>query len=233
MKNKKKKEIIINEKELINVQNDYFDEIESNKEYSLEVDPFGKYDMSETHKNFIKNYIQFKSIGTAAELSGISIEDAKKYYLSYNSQMEIRRINRALYHRQFAHKLLSLDDLGGYLGSLLTDENVPIADQLKTSEKLKVVNMLMDLIKMKQESLENPDKLMKNDIEIEIKNLSINTIQQLLNGCDTSNIKKDILSNSNSNNLSVEEKEYLETLPVNDLLELLEDTNKRRDINNE
>ena len=216
----------ISAKEMSEVQDKYLVELESNPEYSLEVDPTNKYNMSDEQKNFIINYVQFKNIGAAAELAGIKAEAAKKFFVAYNSQQEIRRINRALYFRQFHTKLLDLDQIGGWLSSLLTDENVPIGDQLKTPDKLKVANMIIDLFKLKQESMQNPQELMKKDLSIQIKNLSINTIQQLLDSSENSKAQEQIINNPN---LSAEEKEYLNTLPTEDLLNLLEETNNKKE----
>lgn len=225
-KNKKNNEIVkLSENEVKTLQDNYLVELESNPEYSLYADPTNKYNMTEEQKNFIIQYVQFKSIGTAMELSGLQPEEAKKFFVSYNTQQEIRRINRALYLRQFHNKLLDLDQIGGWLSSLLTDENVPIGDQLKTPDKLKVANMIIDLFKLKQESMQNPQELMKKDLSIQIKNLSVTTIQQLLKSSEKDN-NNAVVTNAN---LSAEEKEYLNTLPTEQLLEILEETNKEGD----
>ena len=56
-------------------------ELETNPEFSLDVDPTDKYSMSEEQKTFIKNYVEFKSIPMAAELSGLDIDTAKSYFV--------------------------------------------------------------------------------------------------------------------------------------------------------
>ena len=224
-KNKDKSSLILSEKEMNQLQQDYIKEVENNLEYSLSVDPENKYNMCEGQKKFIEYYIQFKNVETAAELTGIDMDMAKQYFVSWNTQQEIRRINRALYHRQFNSKLLSLDEIGGYLTSLLTDENVPIGDQLKSRDKLAVAKMIIDLIELKKESFENPNVIMNKNLDIQIKNLSINTIQSLLNQNEKDKIelKNKLYENED---LSIEEKSYLETLPTETLLQLIEDSNK-------
>lgn len=224
-KNKDKSSLILSEKEMNQLQQDYIEEVENNLEYSLSVDPENKYNMCEGQKKFIEYYIQFKNVETAAELTGIDMDMAKQYFVSWNTQQEIRRINRALYHRQFNSKLLSLDEIGGYLTSLLTDENVPIGDQLKSRDKLAVAKMIIDLIELKKESFENPNVIMNKNLDIQIKNLSINTIQSLLNQNEKDKIelKNKLYENED---LSIEEKNYLETLPTETLLQLIEDSNK-------
>ena len=154
-------------------------ELETNPEFSLDVDPTDKYSMSEEQKTFIKNYVEFKSIPMAAELSGLDIDTAKSYFVAYSSQQEIRRINRAMYQRQFSHKLLTIDELGGYLSSLITDENVPLADRVKTMDKVRIAQMLIDLQTYKNEGIDDPSKIIDADIEGEIKNLSVKSIKLL------------------------------------------------------
>lgn len=205
------------------VQEKYLQEVETDPKYSLEVDPENKYNMSEFEKAFVKHYVEFKNVNTAAELSNIDMNLAKQYFISYPVQNEIRRINKALYQKQFANKLLTIDDIGGYLTSLLTDENVPIADRLKTKDKLKVVELMLQLNQLKSQSFEDPSVLMNKNFEIEIKNLSIKTITQLLNNADDQREKPNI--DEAFNQLTPEEKAYLETLPPEDLLKLIEETN--------
>ena len=205
------------------LQKEYISDLDTNPKYSLEVDPENKYHMSEQQKEFIKHYVNFKSVATAAEICGIDMDIAKAYFVSFQSQAEIRRINLALYQRQFANKLLTLDEIGGYLTSLITDENVPLADQLKTIDKLKVISMLIDLNKTKIESLSNPTTIMAQDLDIEIKNLSIQTIQQLLKA---EKKPKVIETGKFAEVLSPEENAYLSTLSTKELLNLIDETNK-------
>ena len=125
------------------IEKDYCNELITNPDFSLKVDPENKYNFSDNQKLFIENYVNYKNLMTAANLTGIEFSEAKKYINDYRTQCEIRRINKALYHHQFARKLISLEEIGGYLSSLLTDEFVPIADQLPSTDKLKVVNTVM------------------------------------------------------------------------------------------
>lgn len=207
------------------LQEQYTAELETNPKYSLDVDPEKKYSMTDQQKAFVKHYVEFKNVNTAAELAGIDIDTAKQYFVAYSTQQEVRRINLALYHRQFNTKLISIDEIGGYLTSLLTGENVPIGDQLKTSEKLRVVELLIRLNELKQNALLDPTVLMMKDIDIQIKNLSVATISQLLKQSNKTK-KPDIVQELDDDSLTVEEKAYLSTLPASDLLQIIEETNK-------
>ena len=209
------------------LQMQHLAELESNPKYSLNVDPENKYNMSDVKKNFIQNYINFRNVNTAAQICKLDQEVANEWFVSYPVQQEIRRINMALYQRRFASKLISLDELSGYLSTMLTDEFVPLAEQLAPMEKLRVIEMLLKINDMKKESFDNPSMIMAKDVEIQIKDLSIATIKQLLeqkNMRDENAIVIDKIEDAEV--LSPEEKSYLETLPTNELLKLVDDVNK-------
>lgn len=198
-------------------------ELDTNPDFSLDVDPTNKYNMSDLQKDFVKNYIDFKSIPIAAEMTNIDIDTAKAFYVAYSSQQEIRRINRALYQRQFSSKLLSIDQIGSYLSSLITDENVPVADRLKTMDKVRVAGMLLDLNKYKLEAIQNPANIIDVDIETEIKSLSVKSIKTLL----SQKHKKKDNSTIVQDGLLPEEEAYLKTLPTKALLELVDEGTKK------
>ena len=201
-------------------------ELNENPEYSLVVDPTDKYSMSETQKAFIKNYVNFKSIPMAAELTGIDLDTAKSYFVAWSSQQEIRRINKAMYQRQFSHELLTIDELGGYLSSLITDEDVPLADRVKTMDKVRIAQMLIDLQLYKNQAINNPAELMNIDLEGEIKELSVQSIKMLLyQKKSKKENRKDIIDVS-ANDLLPEEEAFLKTLPADELLKLIDETSK-------
>lgn len=223
-----KKDLHLIEQENSSLTESLSAELETNPEFSLDVDPTDKYSMSDEQKTFIKNYVEFKSIPMAAELSGIDIDVAKTYFVAYSSQQEIRRINRAMYQRQFSHKLLTIDELGGYLSSLITDENVPLADRVKTMDKVRIAQMLIDLQTYKNDGIDDPSKIIDADIEGEIKNLSVKSIKLLIaqNNKKKDEKKKDEAIKNASSMLSPEEEVFLKTLPTKDILNLIEETSK-------
>lgn len=222
---RQKKELAVVQNQTQSLQQDYIKELDTNPQYSLEVDPENKYSMTFAQKEFVKYYVEFKNVNAAAELAQIDMNTAKSFFVAYASQQEIRRLNKALYHRQFASRLLTLDEIGGYLSSLLTGENVPVADQLKTSEKLKVAQMLIDLNTMKATAMLNPQIVMAGNFDVQLKDLSIETIKSLLK---SSNKKtNDVVEVTDfQENLSPEEAAYLSTLPTEELLKLIDETNK-------
>lgn len=230
---KKHEEDLVPIDEVDVLEDNYLDKLQTDKRFSIDVDPCDRYHFSDTQKEFIANYVQFKNVPLAAKLTDIDEELAMSYYNSYNVKMEIRRINLALYHRAFATKMMSVDELGGYLTSVIIGENIAEADKIGTRDKMKAVQLIMELHKMKQESMTNPDKIIDAvDIQEDLSNLSVDAIQQLISSSKKVNTKDDkkeeIVNEIDEVNhgLSTEELSHLKSLPTQDLLKMLEETNK-------
>lgn len=233
MKNikKNKKELIINSDEATIISEDYINEINTNTKYSLDVDPLNIYNMLEEQKNFIKFYIEYKDVKLASVLANIDENKAIDYLSAYSSQQEIRRIYKALMHRRFASKIISLDKIGAYLSTFLTDEFIPEGEKLNSKDKLKCVNLLLDYYKLKSEFITNPKEILtEKDLEEDIKSLSIDTIKSLLNTKNENDNKNSIVDKiSKDNKLSIEEEAYLKTLSFKELSDLLESIKKEGD----
>lgn len=229
-KNKKLDKMLVKAEDasLTTQEHEYFMELTTNPKYSLDPDPTGELKFDKTKKDFVKAYVDYKSIAMATEIAGIPKEQSLTYFNQYDVQKEIRRINLALYHRQFSTKILNLDQIGGYLTSLIIDQNVPLADQLKTSEKLNVVNMLLKINEMKANAFTNPNELMNADLNIQIKNLSVEAIKSLLSESKKQS-KEQIIDVINEDDvLTPEEKTYLNSLPTEDLLQLVNEQRKAK-----
>lgn len=241
MPRKKKKPNVLPpmNKEQLEKQNElqasYMSELELNPKYSLNVDPENKYSMSDLKKMFVKYYIEFRNVNTAADLCNIDMDAAKELFKDFAVQNEIRRINLALYQRQFATKLLDVDQLGGYLSSLLIDAYTPIADRLTTNEKLRVVDMLLKLNELKAEAFKNPTIIIEKDINEQLKDLSVDALKALLSDTSTNiNKKVDLIDKLDKDNtLTMEDKAYLETLSTTELLQLINDIASHKGGNNE
>ena len=74
----------------------YSQELETNPKYSLEVDPENKYDMTPQQKEFIKQYVEFKNIFTAASLAQIDEETARKICELIIQGVKLKEISRRL-----------------------------------------------------------------------------------------------------------------------------------------
>lgn len=211
-------------------QIEYLDTIKNNPQYSLIVDPENKYNLTLQQKEFIGLYCEFKNIQLAAMMSNLELEEAMTLYSSYPCQQEIRRINLAMYQTQFANKLISLNELGGYLTSLLCDA-VPSGDKLSPSDKLKVAQLILDLNKTLKETPNEVKDIIDIPIDTQIKDLSIKSIKALLEANkNKEKIKEEkekiIESFENFDNFSQEEISFLNTLSTKELLDLLDSMEK-------
>lgn len=238
---KKQQELALQERALQIAQDNvnqmelaYKQELETNPDFSLVVDPLNKYNLPVTTKEFIRHYIEHRNIATAAVFCRIENDEALEIFTSFPVQQEIRRISRALYHRQFSKKMMSLNEIGGYLTSLIEDSEIPAADRLSTRDKLTVIRMLIELNQMKLASMGDPSVLMMRDVNILVKDLSIGAIKALLEQSKHSiPPNRDIVTATNAMRienaepvLTPEEAAYIESLPADEALALLNEQYK-------
>ena len=218
------------------LEDDYYNKLETDPKYSIVVDPENKYNMSDTQKEFIANYIEFKNVPLAAKLTDIDEETAKSYFSMYSTKMEIRRINIAMYHRTFATRMLSLDEVGGYLTSLIIGENIAEAEKISTRDKMQAAKMIVEINRMKQEAFVNSNVIDYNDIQDQFSDLSVDTIKAMLNTSknrskanEAQAEQAEIIDEFKENNpfLTNEEITQLKTMPTKDLVNLLEETNEK------
>ena len=208
---------------------DYMKEVEGDKRYSLEVDPDGKYRFDDDTKRFIETYCEYKNLAVVTNMLQMDPAEAKSLMSSYCVVSEIRRINVAQYHRRIATKMMTLDDIGGWLTSLVSEENLPIGDVSSPKTKLEAVKMLMDLNKYKAEAYSNSDFIdmsKTESLEEKVSQLSVDEIKQLLyadaarSKVEEMKKKKDDLIakiDPDRGKLTAEERSVLETLPIEDL----------------
>ncbi len=161
-------------------QDSFIQTLETDIKYSLDPDPDGKLKLSTEQKNFLRAYIEFKSIPLASQLTEIDEKTGQKYFLDPKCRAEIRRINLALYYRKFSRRLLSIDEIGGYLTSMLVDEDVPEDDKLGSKDKLQVAKLIIELNKLKTESFNNPKIIESVDFEEHVQDLDVDQLKQLI-----------------------------------------------------
>jgi len=206
-------------------QREYLAKLNTDPEYSLEVDPTNKYSLSNDQKSFVKLFLQYNNIPIVCELLHIEESVARGYLLQVDIQNELNRIKRARYHRQFANKLLDVNQVGGYLSSLLTDENVPVYEQLSMKQKLHVAELIIKINDMKNKAIDNPrDFIETKAVEEQVKEMSPKDIKKLINSSQdkkTSLEKELIITQLNKDNdLTDEDIEYLRSLSLDELKKL-------------
>lgn len=211
--------------ELGNIQKAYAEKLETDPQYSLDVDPTDKYHFSQREKKFIRLYVNFKNVDYAGSLAGFDEDEVTSFFVDPAVQNEIKRLNTAVYHRQFNSKMLNLEEIGGYLTSVITDNCLP-NDRVEGKDKLKAAQLLMQINKDKQVMLSEPTYVDTVPLDEQLKDLSINSIKALIdNSYNTEDIdeKNDLIGQiiRNHPELSAEDVLSLKNLTNNELKELL------------
>ena len=104
-------------------------------------------------------------------------------------------------------------------------------DRIKTYLKVSIeeIDLILKVNEMKAKSITDPSELMNKDLNEQLKNLSVETLQQLISQNSDKKRKTSIINDLDKDaNFSVEEKAYLETLSTQELLKLVDDTNKHK-----
>ena len=210
------------------LEDGYIEKLEKDNKYSMRIDPENKYNLSDTQKDFIRFYVDWKNIPLASQMAGIDKSTGIAYYNSYPVKMEIRRLSLAMYHRQFATKMLNMDEIGGYLTSLLMDVNVAEADKLNVKDKIGIAKMLVEINEKKSKAVVDPENIIDVDINEELENLSVDAIHQLIassNNGKTRKTKEDLIEEIkllNDDRLSMEEISQLSMMTVEQLSKIVE-----------
>lgn len=211
-------------------QDALIDALNADPRFSLDPDPTGKLGLNNEQKKFIKCYDEFHSIPLAANMAGLTEEEGRDFFFDPACKSERLRINRVRNYRKFSRRLLTIDEIGGYLTSMLVDEDMSAGDMLSSKEKLQITRQIIDLNKLKAEALANP-RIIENvdysdtgiqDLEPEdLKKLIERTKQSTDN---TTLEKQEIITKLNKNgNLDDVDLEQLWSCSVSELQELLKE----------
>lgn len=206
---------------------DINNELNTNPKYSLEADPTGALGMSQEQKEFIKWFTENRNIPVAAELAGINYQDAISIYKKMSTQSELRRINIAMQTRQLMTKVMDVDQVGAMLSSYVLDI-VPECERLGSKDKLKALDMLIELNQLKSQMVNDPKKAEAIDVESEVKDLSVDSIKALLKQSkendEISAKKEQMIDKIDSDSaLSNDDLHYLRSLSVKQLSDLMSD----------
>ena len=216
------------------LKSDYIDKLSTDAAYSLVVDPENQYNFGETTKKFIKHMVNCNDVIKVCKILKINPEEGQKIYFTDGVRSEIMRLKSAVYHRQFAGRMINLDEIGGYLTAVLMD-NVLDCDKADLDQKIKISKLLIDLNDRKNKIVEDPNAIdvIPNNINDEIKDLSVDAIKSLLEAknkkkenhkAPVRDAKDEIISQiKEKNNLTDEEAEALQALSTKELFDILKE----------
>lgn len=143
----------------------------------------GDYEFTAEERQFISLWVEFKNLVTIAGMMDVSIKEASKFLANEHIRNEISRISNARMHKRFDARQMTLDNILGFLTTCITDENVPISEQLSTKEKLVATKLYMDAQKLKALSMESPSVLDNMPVMEVLQDASLKTIKALLGTC--------------------------------------------------
>lgn len=215
----------INYEDISNLEQGFQELIQTDPKYSLEVNPEGKYDLSEQEVDFIQQMVQYRNVQfVSTVLMNIPLEEGVEMYKRYAVQSEIKRINLAMYARRFATKVADLDQIGGFLTSGLIDDNVPVAERWAPKDKLTASKLLININVLKKKAFNKPEVIDEIEIQKDLDQLSPNDLKKLIEFNDDENLEKEKLIDiiNEDGLLSVEELKNLRLMTIEELTELVE-----------
>lgn len=206
--------------------------LKTDPQYSLEVDPIGTLKLTPEQKRFIECYSEFPSIAYASQLAGIEEELGREIYFDPVCKQERRRINLAKNYRKFSRRLLTVDEIGGYLTSMLMDEDMG-GERLSSKDKIQVTKQIIELNKLKAEAYMNP-RLIENVefSDADVKDLTAedlkNLIEQTRKGKSATDGEKGaLISELNKNgDFDTTDIENFWSLTVDELKQLLKESER-------
>ena len=217
-------------------QEQLMDAFETDPAFSLDPDPTGVLGLTESQKKFITCYGEFHSIPLASQMAGITEEEGRDCYFDPVCKSERQRINRVKNYRRFSRRLLTIDEIGGYLTSLLTDEDIGGGDTLTAKDKLQVTRQIIDINKLKAEAYNNP-RIIENVefTESEMQDLTPEDLKNLIEATkkgkqDTTAEKGKLINELNEDStFDGVELEYLWSCSIKELQQLLDEKKGRED----
>lgn len=119
--------------------------------------------MTDTQKEFVLLYSQYHDPFVVGDMLRLTREETVEVWSNYYVQRALEELGQIMFHKQLVAKLDSIDELGGYLTSLLTDQDIPQCDKLSPKDKLAVCKLIIQLNEFKASLFVNsPDFIYKD-----------------------------------------------------------------------
>lgn len=216
------------ERSLESLQSNYKNKVNRDSLYSLDVDPTNTYKFDITTKEFISLMIEYDDIYYVCKVLKITLEHGMSLLFRDDVKVEIMRIKTAAYHKKFANRMLTFDEIGGYLTSLIMDKTFQ-GEKVSMKQKLEIAKILIDLNerKNKAKSDNTTIEVIPEDVNNQVKELSVDDIKKLLNKKSDSKQKKpktkrQLINEIKAMNvLSKEELDGIELLSEEELQEII------------
>ena len=86
-------------------------------------------------------------------------------------------------------------------------ENISEADKIGTRDKMQAMKLMLEINRMKQEAIANPDKVIDYNLQDELNDLSVDAIQHLI---ATSKKKKKVETDEEGNPIEEERESIID-----------------------
>lgn len=143
-------------------------------------DPKTGHEYTDLEKQFIALWVEFKNLVVVSAMLDMSQKEVSELLASEPIRNEIDRISSARIEERFKQRILSLDEMQAFLSGYITDEGVPFADRLDSKGKMNALKLLLDVKEAKAEGIESPQTIDAIPAEVQLKELSVDTIKALL-----------------------------------------------------
>lgn len=195
-----------------------------------DVDPKTGYVYTDSDKEFITLWIEFKNLVVVSAMMDMSQREVSELLASEPIRNEIDRLSSERIAKRFTQRVLTLDEMQAFLSGYITDEGVPFADRLDSKGKMNALKLLLDVKEAKAEGIENPQTIDAIPTEVELKSLSVDTIKALLDTrkeSEQTNKEKQALVARIGGATPMESADLM-NMSTSDLLKILDNINKAK-----
>lgn len=180
--------------------------------------------MTKQQQKLLISYINYNDIKTSAKAAKMSYDEAEAFLQKETVIKFISDTYRRLYYNQLHSKAMSLTDIASYLSALITDD-VPAKNELTNNEKLKAIQLLVDVLQIQENIPDNATAISETSFEAELQEMSVSDIKKLISKCDTvSHDEKEVIIAQilQSRDATYYERAYLQTLSISELQHIAE-----------
>ena len=106
-------------------------------------------------------------------------------------QEEINRLEFAYYKERTQRKVMTYDEIGAYLSSLIVGQTIPFKDKLNSAGKLEAMKLLISWYEKREEIYaQNNDEILDISLDEQLHELSVESIKNLISNLDKNKSKK-------------------------------------------
>lgn len=185
---------------------------------TLEIDPQNH--LESIQKQFVQWFIEYHSVLAVKHRMNLTTSECIEIYNNRLVQYELSRLFRNLFVQQITNKIATIDILGGYLTSMLIDDTGR-QEVYVPSTKIQISKLIIELNKFKAQAFMNPTDFASKEVSIDTKKLTTSSIRKLIEQESKLQDKYFQISRLQGLNVLPTEKDFLLTLPLDQLTDIV------------